>query len=142
MFYKKALSFGLSALIAAAVFMPMGQVSAAEGRSYTKEEIETLLLDKGVTYQSYLDKFGKSEYASDSIDIALSDYSSASADSGIEFTDSFEGRNNVLKWESGKGSIGYDINVPQSGLYNICFSYYPLEGSGNKIVFRAYIVFA
>lgn len=133
MFYKKALSFGLSALIAAAVFMPMGQVSAAEGRSYTKEEIETLLLDKGVTYQSYLDKFGKSEYASDSIDIALSDYSSASADSGIEFTDSFEGRNNVLKWESGKGSIGYDINVPQSGLYNICFSYYPLEGSGNKI---------
>ena len=60
-------------------------------------------------------------------------YYAVSDDAKIEALDSYEGKQNVIKWESAAGSVSYEVDVPADAFYSVKFSYYPIAGSGNKI---------
>ena len=131
--FKKLMALAVSAILLVTVLMPLCSVSAAHKEPYTAEEIDLLLLDKSNTYQKYLAEVGDKPLAKDSIDIKLDNYYAVSDDAKIETLASFEGKENVIKWESAAGSISYEVDVPADAFYSVMFTYYPLKGSGNKI---------
>ena len=131
--FKKLMALAVSAILLVTVLMPLCSVSAAHKEPYTAEEIDLLLLDKSNTYQKYLAEVGDKPLAKDSIDIKLDNYYAVSDDAKIETLASFEGKENVIKWESAVGSISYEVDVPADAFYSVMFTYYPLKGSGNKI---------
>ena len=52
----------------------------------------------------------------------------------VEVT-SFEGRDNVIVWSNEEGRIDFDVEIPQSGAYQIEVSYYPIaDGATNTEV--------
>ena len=134
--FKKLMALVVAIVILVTVLMPICSVSAAHKEPYTAEEIDLLLLDKSNTYQKYLAEVGEKPLATDSIDIMLDKYTAVSEDAKIETLASFEGKENVIKWESGAGNISYEIDVPADAFYSVKFTYYPLKGSGNRHQFE------
>lgn len=49
--------------------------------------------------------------------------------------DNVDGKNNVAKWTNQEGSIDYEIDVPETGVYNIEMSYEALAGKTSEIEF-------
>ncbi len=131
--FKRLLALAAAVILIVTALMPICSVSAAHKEPYTAEEIDLLLLDKSDTYQKYLAEIGDKPFAKDSISILPDKFYATSEDAKIETLASFEGKENVIKWESGKGSASYEVEVPADGYYSVKFSYYPLKGSGNKI---------
>lgn len=131
--FKKLMALVVAVILLVTVLMPICSVSAEHKEPYTAEEIDLLLLDKSNTYQKYLAEVGDKPLASESIIINSDKYYSASDDAKIEILDSYEGKENVIKWESASGSVSYEIEVPEDAYYSVKFAYYPLKGSGNKI---------
>ena len=86
----------------------------------TDDYSEYLKANKGLTTKV-------SEIESDLADVVYED----SAE--IEAVDSFEGKNNVLKWVNGKGSLTFKFNVAKDGLYNVMIDYYALSTSTEAI---------
>lgn len=86
-----------------------------------------------VTYEDYLSQFGKA-YVDDTADIITlkaSDYSDADMN-GLTET-------NGVVWTQGEGSITYDFNVKEAGLYYIQLTYYPDTTSTQSILRNVYI---
>lgn len=131
--FKQLLALSVAIIVLVTVMMPICSVAAAHKEPYTSEEIDLLLLDKSNTYQKYLAEVGDKPFATDSIVIKADKYYAASDDAKIENLDSYEGKENVIKWESASGSISYEVDVPADSFYSVKFSYYPIAGSGNKI---------
>lgn len=46
-----------------------------------------------------------------------------------------EGRENLLRWDSQKGTVTYSFHVPEDGKYTLLFTYQQLKGQGNPIRF-------
>lgn len=44
-----------------------------------------------------------------------------------------DGKEDVLIWNSSEGKITYNINVPETGVYNMELSYYPIESNTTSI---------
>lgn len=131
--FKKLMALAVAIIVLVTVMMPICSVSAAHKEPYTAEEIDLLLLDKSNTYQKYLAEVGDKPLATDSIVINADKYYAVSDDAKIEVLDSYEGKENVIKWESAAGSVSYEVDVPADAFYSVKFSYYPIAGSGNKI---------
>lgn len=131
--FKKLMALAIATIVLVTVMMPICCVSAAHKEPYTAEEIDLLLLDKSNTYQKYLAEVGDKPLAKDSIVIKADKYYATSDDSKIEALDSYEGKENVIKWDSAAGSVSYTVDVPADAFYSVKFSYYPIKGSGNKI---------
>ncbi len=45
----------------------------------------------------------------------------------------YEGRGPVLYWDNQEGSVRYEVQVPETGLYAISLSYYPAPGRGGTL---------
>ncbi len=131
--FKKLMALAVAIIVLVTVMVPICSVSAAHKEPYTAEEIDLLLLDKSNTYQKYLAEVGDKPLATDSIIIKADKYYAASDDAKIEALDSYEGKDNVIKWDSAAGSVSYEVDVPADAFYSVKFSYYPIAGSGNKI---------
>lgn len=131
--FKKLMALAVAIVVLVTVMVPVCGVSAAHKEPYTAEEIDLLLLDKSNTYQKYLAEVGEKPLATDSIVIKPDEYYATSDDAKIEVLDSYEGKENVIKWESATGSISYEVEVPADAFYSVKFFYYPIAGSGNKI---------
>ena len=84
------------------------------------------------TYYEYADKFAESPLGKQTITVAGSDYSSE-ADSEAVKKSEYNGKSNVLIWDSEKGSVSYSFNVADAGLYNIVISYMQVEKRGADI---------
>ena len=85
-------------------------------------------------YSEYLqqnDGLGKDV---DEVIINLNDVE-ADAEAEIEKADSFEGKNNVVKWINADGTLTFKFNVLKDGLYNISINYLTLSESTDAIEF-------
>ncbi len=56
-------------------------------------------------------------------------------ESGVKLAENYKGEEKVLLWQSGKGELSYKINVLESALYYIDFTYLPLDGNGSDVEF-------
>lgn len=112
---------------------------AASSDSYaeTREAVLAKYLsyedDSAVTYNDYMSQFGKA-YVSDTartISLNAADYSEADMDGLTE--------ENGIVWTREEGSVTYDFEVEEAGLYHIQLTYYPDTASTQTILRNVYI---
>ncbi len=83
-----------------------------------------------VKYQDYLDDRGGASRPAAEITVPGGEY--VSAGEGFERAQEYEGKNNVALTPA-EGSITWEVDVPEAGLYQIELEYYPMEGKNNAI---------
>lgn len=119
---KKLLSFAMVMVILMGCF---GMACAAENNN-TKDALASgKLTNDYATYLEANKNFGTA------VGEVYADVTAATAQNGavIEVANTLEGKNKVLKWNNGDGSVTFAFDVPQNGFYNIAVTYYMLESS-------------
>lgn len=120
---KKLLSFAIALIIVltSSVVCYADEKSAAEVSSQSTDD-----------YSTYLEKY---QDISTEVENVYADIASASADeeASIEIVDEFNGKNSVLKWNNGDGSITFTFYVAKEGLYNIAVDYYMLKADTKAV---------
>ncbi|WP_158289502.1 extracellular solute-binding protein [Paenibacillus flagellatus] len=128
------LSVVFVALAAGSSAPASGARSAATGAAGMEERYgEAFLYDGGGpdTYAAKLNGWRKQGYKDVppgvSVGIEAADYTAASPDAALSVS-ALEGESRALKWESGGGYAEYRFRVPESGLYRLSVTYFPLAG--------------
>jgi ABC-type glycerol-3-phosphate transport system substrate-binding protein len=83
-------------------------------------------------YIRYIEKYQGEIRPDDQIIIPAFSFSNQ-AQAIVTRLDKFEGRKDVLRWENEAGWLEWEIQVPESGLYNIAMEYYPLNKNGRNL---------
>ena len=103
---------------------------ASDENSATAEAIERLSDD---TWAEYMARYGSyPNYTGEPIVIQAVDAEESSLPTGAEVITELDGRTNVLLLPS-EGTVTWQITVPESGLYAIDLSYYPIESKMSDI---------
>ncbi|MBD2867359.1 extracellular solute-binding protein [Paenibacillus arenilitoris] len=89
------------------------------------------LLVKLPSYRDYLKQHEGKPAGGADIVLKAGDYAKAGAD--IEIYDDYEGMEGESVYTGESGSIEWEVDVPESGMYNIEVLYYPVLGKGNAI---------
>lgn len=114
------------------VFAIFHQPGAAYG-----SEVQNFLM--GQTYREYIEEHSDKSGGSADIVIEAVDYKSKNASMETEIYDNFEGVSGKSIYTGEAGYIEWEINIPESGMYNIELLYYPIKGKGNTIERVIYI---
>ncbi|MBP5249072.1 MAG: hypothetical protein J6Z46_03605, partial [Lachnospiraceae bacterium] len=61
------------------------------------------------------------------------------ASEDFEVLDAYEGRSGKSLFTKEEGSVTYGFDVPETGLYSIRLTYYPVKGKNNTIERKVYI---
>lgn len=107
------------------------KTDAAGTETDADEEVEEIDKDDLPTYDKYIEKYASASVASKDIVIAGGDFTK---DKGakVEAVD-FDGKKNVLKWESQEGSVSWTVEVPETGLYSLGLEYQGIKRTNKAI---------
>ena len=83
-------------------------------------------------YSEYKAEASGIPYATEDIAVSADSYFSEE-NSDVTALAEYEGKLNVIKWDSQKGSVTYQVNVPKDGIYNVSFTYMQLPCQGKDI---------
>ncbi|HJD24684.1 MAG TPA: extracellular solute-binding protein [Firmicutes bacterium] len=83
------------------------------------------------SYYDYILQYQDTARPSSEISINAADFISDEG-AGVEIG-SYEGKDNVVLWDSQEGKLTWQVNVPESGLYNMALVYAGIELKGNDI---------
>lgn len=121
------------------IVLALGLVLAAFFRPCTAygSERNSLLVEK--SYREYLEDHSGKPDATDDIKIQAADFISKDAAMETEILDGYEGVGGKSIYTGETGYIEWEVNIQQSGLYNIEVLYYPVRGKGNTIERVIYI---
>ncbi len=89
------------------------------------------------SYDSYLAEHADAVHPDDTITIYGGEFTKGS--DGVEALDDYENMGNSCAMTLEEGSITYEVEVAEAGLYNIQLVYYPVEGKNNDIGRSLYI---
>ncbi len=92
-------------------------------------------IDRDDTYNVYLENHKDAIRPNSEVVVDVLSYSTADQ---VEKYDEYEGKENVLVSQEG-GFVEWTVKVPEAGLYNISFDYFPMEGRGIDIERALYI---
>ena len=137
-FCRRAVSGALSCLLGAGCLSGKFTAEAAVStiRADMVSDYYTIEpADSGVpAYSEYYDKYADETRSSQEITVRGADYDSVS---GSDITSGSYGdddvRKEVLIWKSPEGRVGYRINVPETGIYCLDMTYFPLESNSPQI---------
>lgn len=118
----------LKNIIAAAVMLSVAVTSSVtfSAEDSLPQDITVTAADAESGYEKYSAENAGFEKASDDIVLAGSDcYAAEGCDS--EKAESYEGEEKVLLWQDGEGSVTWQFNVAEAGLYNFGISFLPLK---------------
>lgn len=90
------------------------------------------------TYSDYLDEHSEKARPMEEIVINATDYIKNDG-AELEKLNSFEGKDDVLKWTNQGGEVTYSVDVANAGIYHINMVYRPLEGSNITTEFELLI---
>ncbi|MCR4727704.1 MAG: extracellular solute-binding protein [Lachnospiraceae bacterium] len=127
-----------AALVMTAVLLTALRADTSIARD-TKEDridISTMVHDAD-SYSVY-----RAEHANDArpeTEIVIEGDSCVEASDDFEVLSSFEGRKGNSLYTKEEGSVTYEVNVPEEGMYNIEVTYYPIKGKNNTIERKVYI---
>jgi ABC-type glycerol-3-phosphate transport system substrate-binding protein len=82
---------------------------------------------RATTYSDYYDSIVNNPRPDKEADMTLR---WASADSGVTI-EPFEGRAGTIYWKNQVGTVNFEVNVPETGNYNIKMTYYPIVGNNS-----------
>lgn len=127
----------IAMLISILVF-PISQASATVTGSATNTEVDAISDQNSVTsasensYDHYLQRYKDEEQPREEIVIQGADYISAN-EMNPEIVGELGGNTGDFVKTGESGSIGWELEVPQSGLYHIAIRYFPIEGKSSAI---------
>ena len=84
------------------------------------------------SYAKYRMENSDFEYANEDIVLEGADFA-LEENSEVKKLAEYEGKLNVIKWDSQKGSVKYEFNVPKDGIYNINLTYMQLPCQAKDI---------
>ena len=87
------------------------------------------------TYAKYLLLYGEKAKPSANVEVDLFQYTDAS---GISVMEGYEGEDKVLHMED-EAKVSWQVDIPETGLYNMYIEYYPVESRGVDIERAFYI---
>ena len=87
------------------------------------------------TYAKYLLLYGEKAKPSANVEVDLFQYTDAS---GISVMEGYEGEDKVLHMED-EAKVSCQVDIPETGLYNMYIEYYPVESRGVDIERAFYI---
>ena len=119
----------LAGVLLAGVLVPPSVSHAAAIE--TEDTSEAFLFAEENTYSDYYDQYADEARPATPIALRGGDYaarSSADLYAGSYGTDE-DLRENVLIWDRADGSVRYDFTVPETGIYCLALSYFPMEAS-------------
>ena len=137
-FCRRAVSGALSCLAAFGCVSGAFHAYAAEGSVrtdllsdyYTIEPLSTDI----PSYSDYYDEFAGEALPAQEILVRGGDYSSAKGgDISSGVFGEYDDVRNALIWSSPEGEVVYTINVPETGVYCLDMSYYPMESNSPSI---------
>ncbi len=90
-----------------------------------------------ISYSDYFDLYSLQNRPDCEVLINASDYSSTNGGSFSvgKYGEADDIKNNVLIWESSDGEISYDFNIPETGIYCINMTYFPIVSKNSEIEF-------
>lgn len=120
-------------------FVP-GNYSKVQAENNSQGDTEKVLSGfvKENTYDKYIDKHKDAPKPEQEITIKGSSYKSAK-DANVSIQSSLNGKSDVLQWDNESGYVEWEVNVPETGFYNISLSYLPLTAKGRDIELGIYI---
>ena len=105
-------------------------LAAMEEDYYTIQPADPDLL----SFSDYYDKYVNADRPAQSVTIDAAAYKSAEGDFAAgDFTADGETHRNVLLWESSSGSVSYDIEVPETGIYCLDITYCGLSSGSSPV---------
>ena len=120
---------------------------ATEGETTEGETTETTIEEskpasseysRDSNYINFLKKHVDTAYPNAEFILPASGFVSQAEGTNAVVLESFEGKANILKWDSQEGEITWTVEIPegQGGLYNAALSYYPLMDTTLTIAFE------
>lgn len=141
---SSALVMALSATCCVPAFADSDDSDAAAGNGQSvsvTQDINAELVDasnRENAYANYVKRHKDDPRPDHEIFIDGKDF--VSVDNGAEVeVASVDGKDNVAKWSNQQGSLSYEVDIPESGVYNIEMGYEALEGRTTEIEFALLI---
>lgn len=131
-FIKRAVPFALTAVLTASLMtyaLPVNTVYAETGEAEAVAQAGNL-----PGYFTYRRTYGEKNPAKDTVTLTAQNLSVAA-----ETYNDYEGRRGEAIYTDDNSSVEFSFEVAQTGLYNILFEYYPVEGNGGMIERALYI---
>lgn len=124
--FKRLLSAALAVLVCIPM-LPVIPVVADDGAEPPSAETDVSLREVSALFRQKT----YSEYYDEIADVKRPDkeavlvYADKDGNTDAEVS-AFEGKDNVVVWSNDEGTLYYTVDVPESGAYQLEFSYYPL----------------
>lgn len=83
------------------------------------------------SYYDYLAQYGAAARPKSTLTISASEYIK-DENANVKVSD-YEGRSGVVLWDSQEGTLTWEIDVAETGLYNLALVYCPIKMKGNDI---------
>ena len=93
--------------------------------------------DSLTKYRDYAAAYAELPYGREPVTLQGAEYISQDG-SGVRAQPEYEGREDILLWETGKGSVTWTFEIANPGLYNLKLIFLPLK-NGNEVEFRLYL---
>lgn len=106
--------------------------TAAESGGVEKKAIRWF---RGSSVNEYLDSHKDAAFPREVILLNASSYNVKSSDAGIKKLAGYKGENDVLQWTGETGTVGWDFDVREKGIYHLALEYIPLPCKGMSIEF-------
>ncbi len=126
-----------STAMAAALVLSLAPTAMASESSVSNEASAEAVdaAKRENTYSAYLKRYADAARPSEEIEVKGTDLK-AVEDSDITYSiETVDGKDNVFKWASQTGSVEFDIDVAQTGLYVAEFDYEALESTTSDVEF-------
>ena len=136
-----AMVLAMSASFCVPAFADEIQPRTADTEDAVVQDINSDLIDasnRENAYTNYVAKHAEDPRPDQDITVYGKDYLKAENGAEVEVA-SVDGKENVAKWSNQEGSITFEVDVPEAGIYNIETSYEALAGKTTEIEFALLI---
>lgn len=115
-----------------------GETVTEETAEEDEEVLASVEYGRDNNYANFLNKYSTEAKPDAEIIIPAASFTLQEGDANAEVIESFEGKSNILKWDSQEGKITWTVEIPEGkgGLYNMAMSYYPVLDTMLTIAFE------
>ncbi len=118
-----------------------GETATEENAEEDEKLLASVEYGRDNNYANFLKKYSTEAKPDAEFIIPAANFTLQEGDANAEVVESFEGKTNVLKWDSQSGKITWTVEIPEGkgGLYNMAMSYYPILDTMLTIAFEVRI---
>lgn len=136
-FFRKFLSCLASVSLASGCGLNsvLAYAESTDTVDFTEDYENAIMYVETTTYSEYYDKYSGENRPEQEVTVQAVNYKTA--ENG-EFSKGSYGndddvKDNVLIWGSSDGYVSYDVEIPESGIYCLDFSYFPIDANNSTI---------